>query len=206
MSVNNTVIVATNNKNKVREIKNILNEILPKVIVSTLAEVGITQDIEEYGTTFYQNALIKAETIAKMFPRAIIIADDSGLEVAALKKAPGVYSKRFASEFESYKNDIDGANNEKLLMELEDKQDRSATFKTVLAILIPNQEPIFVSGKVEGTILSKKRGTNGFGYDPLFTSDGFKSFAELNEDEKNKLSHRAAALKELAKLDVWSNL
>ncbi len=204
--MNNSIIVATNNQNKVSEIKDILTEILPDITVSTLVEVGVVEDIEEYGTTFHQNALIKAEYIAKKFPRSIIIADDSGLEVTALKKAPGVYSKRYASETELYKTDVDGANNEKLLNELATKDDRSAVFKTVLSIIVPEMEPIFVSGAVEGTILSAKRGENGFGYDPIFTNDGFKSFAEISAEEKNNLSHRANALKKMAKLDVWSKL
>ncbi len=204
--MNNQVIVATNNQNKLAEIKAILKEMLPNVEVVTLEQINYTEDIEEYGTTFYQNALIKVEVIANMYPKAIVIADDSGLEVAALNNAPGVYSARYAMDRETYQFNKDQANNQKLLEELADCDDRSACFKTVLAIKIPNQEPIFVSGAVNGEILTEPRGENGFGYDPLFTTDGVLSFAQLSKEEKNALSHRANALTAMAKLTIWKEL
>ncbi len=204
--MNKQVIVATNNQNKVLEINKIMKQLLPSVEVLTLKDVNFVEDIEEFGLTFYQNALIKAEHIAKEFPESIVIADDSGLEVDALNGAPGVYSARYAMDESDYVNNKDLANNLKLLKALENESNRAAVFKTVLAIIIPNQEPIFVSGEVNGTILSAMQGENGFGYDPLFTHDGEMSFAMLSQSEKNSLSHRANALKKMAKLKIWQEL
>ncbi len=204
--VNNQVIMATNNANKLVEVKAVLGQILPNVEVLSLKDVGFEDEIEEYGKSFYQNALIKAEEIAKIHPEKIIIADDSGLEVAALDNAPGVYSARYAQDELLYKEDKDGANNKKLLEALKNATNRSGCFKTVLAIIIPKQEPIFVAGSVEGEILTAPRGENGFGYDPLFTVDNKKSFAELSNSEKNALSHRGNALAAMAKLAVWQEL
>lgn len=204
--MNNIVIVATNNQHKLVEIQTIINEILPSVEVKTLNDVNYTNEIEEYGTSFYQNALIKLEVLSNLYPDAIVIADDSGLEVEALFGAPGVYSARYAMEQEDYQIDKDLANNNKLLQELANKENRNANFKTVLAVKFPNSEPIFVSGSVKGSILLEPRGSNGFGYDPLFTHDGEKSFAQLSSEQKNGLSHRANALKKMAKLKNWQEL
>ncbi len=204
--MNKQVIIATNNQHKLEEVTAVLSQLLPDVNTLSLKDINFNDDIEEYGTTFYQNALIKAETIAKIHPNKIVIADDSGLEVATLNGEPGVYSARYASDSIDYKKDKDSANNAKLLRMLSTEADRSACFKTVLAIIIPNQEPIFVSGSVAGEILTVPRGENGFGYDPLFTADKQKSFAELSAAEKNQLSHRANALVAMAKLNIWQEL
>lgn len=197
------VIIASNNVNKIKEFRAKLNTINPEFEVVTMAEAGFDIEIEEYGKTFYENALIKAQTIAKLYPEAIVIADDSGLEVNALDKAPGVYSARYAMEMDNYKNDKDGTNNQKLLANLKDVSDRSAQFKTVLCLIASDIEPCFVSGEVKGTILTEITGENGFGYDPLFTADNKRSFAQLTMDEKNKISHRACAIENLMNLPYW---
>ncbi len=204
--MNKQVIVATNNNHKVLEINKIMKQLLPSVEVLTLNDVNYVEDIEEFGLTFYQNALIKAEHIAKVFPEAIVIADDSGLEVNALNQAPGVYSARYAMDEEAYKKNKDLTNNLKLLKELNNHTDRTACFKTVLAIIVPNNDPVFVSGQVDGIILDKMQGDNGFGYDPLFSHNGTDTFAMLSDNEKNSLSHRANALSNMAKLDLWKEL
>lgn len=186
-------ILASNNKGKINEIKQILN-----IDIKTLEEVGIEEDIEEFGLTFEQNALIKAQTIGAMFPNAIIISDDSGLEVKSLNNAPGVYSKRYSGA----KDNIDFENNKKLLSELEGIEDRTAAFRTVLCVYSQNNDIChIVSGRCEGTIAKAPQGENGFGYDPVFIYGG-KSFADMSKSEKNEISHRACALQKLLDLGV----
>ncbi len=149
------------------------------------------------GRLLKKNAVIKAETISKETGK-IVIADDSGLSVDYLGGSPGVYSARYAGE---EKNDL--ANLKKLLKELEgvEKEDRSARFRCALAICIPGQETKTVEGSVEGYITEEPRGTNGFGYDPVFlVKDKDQTMAELSSGEKNKISHRAEALKKLSAL------
>lgn len=205
-SVSRQVIIATNNQNKLAEIKKIFSQLLPNLTVVTLKDINFDQDIEEFGVSFYQNALIKVETIANLYPQAIIIADDSGLEVSALNQQPGVYSARYAMDEPRYSENKDLCNNYKLMRELAQADNRSACFKTVLAIKIPGQEPLFVSGQVDGIILEQMQGESGFGYDPLFSIDGKTSFANLTSREKNQVSHRARALQALAKLKIWQEL
>ncbi|MPQ26241.1 XTP/dITP diphosphatase [Bacillus paralicheniformis] len=189
------VIIATKNEGKVREFKAMLE---PRGYeVKSLLDIGYTPEIEETGQTFEENAVIKAETISKETGK-IVIADDSGLSVDYLGGSPGVYSARYAGE---EKNDL--ANLKKLLKELEgvEKEDRSARFRCALALCIPGQETKTVEGSVEGYITEEPRGTNGFGYDPVFlVKDKDQTMAELSSGEKNKISHRAEALKKLSAL------
>ncbi|MFC1287824.1 XTP/dITP diphosphatase [Bacillus paralicheniformis] len=189
------VIIATKNEGKVREFKAMLE---PRGYgVKSLLDIGYTPEIEETGQTFEENAVIKAETISKETGK-IVIADDSGLSVDYLGGSPGVYSARYAGE---EKNDL--ANLKKLLKELEgvEKEDRSARFRCALALCTPGQETKTVEGSVEGYITEEPRGTNGFGYDPVFlVKDKDQTMAELSSGEKNKISHRAEALKKLSAL------
>ncbi len=202
----NKIIFASNNQGKIKEVKASLKQLLPNVEVYSLREMNISEEIEEPGVTFYQNALIKAEYIAKKYPEYIVLADDSGLEVKALNNEPGVYSARFAKDWKEYKTDKNLANNLKLLKMLASVLNRQAQFKTVMCLIVPKQEPIFVSGFVIGTILTDFAGTDGFGYDPLFSIDGTTSFAQLSLEQKNQISHRAKALENLIKHPIWQEL
>lgn len=154
-----------------------------------MKEVGITADIAETGNTFHENAFIKAQYIYNLKNKSVL-ADDSGLEVTALNNEPGVYSSRYAGEpSDSIKN------TDKLLNKLKGIAERSARFVTVLCYVSPNGV-VYFEGSVEGNITTEKRGTNGFGYDPVFIPNGFdRTFAEMTFSEKNKISHRAKALK-----------
>lgn len=180
-------ILATNNHHKVNELKAILNI----DDIYSLDEVGFNQEIEEYGTTFEQNSLIKAQVIANAFPEATIISDDSGLCVKTLNMQPGVYSKRYANTG----NDND--NNQLLLKNMEGVSERDAWFVCVLCLIQPNQEPVFFRGELAGTIATSLNGESGFGYDPLFLIDNQTTVAQLSEEEKNNISHRAQALSKL---------
>lgn len=186
-----TVVLASHNKKKIKELSDILCGMFPNLELLTPADVGVTGDIEENGKTFEENAMIKASAVwAK---GRIAIADDSGLCVNALGGAPGIYSARYAGEPSD-----DTRNNEKLLSELKSSEDRSAYFICTIACILPNGERFTVSGKAYGEILDRPVGVGGFGYDPLFLStDTGKSFAELSADEKNSISHRGRALKAL---------
>lgn len=165
---------------------------MPKAInLLSLHDVGFTEDIAETAATIEGNALLKAETVSRHTGRNCF-ADDSGLLVDALHGAPGVYSARYAGE---HKSDTD--NITKLLQELNGKENRKAHFKTVMALVLDGKEYVF-EGTVNGTILHEQRGSNGFGYDPVFMPDGFsKTFAEMSLEEKNNISHRKIALKKL---------
>lgn len=185
------VILASGNKHKLEEIQAILKDY--KLELQTMHDAGLVDyEIIEDGDTFEANSLIKAKAV--MDELGIdTIADDSGLEVDALNGAPGVYSARYAGENADYI-----ANNKKLLEELKGVPDekRTARFVTVLTMLFKNGDTIVVRGEVEGVIGYEEKGTNGFGYDPLFIVPELgKTFAELESHEKNALSHRANALK-----------
>ncbi|MBS1647764.1 MAG: non-canonical purine NTP diphosphatase [Bacteroidetes bacterium] len=182
------LLFATHNAHKVQEIK----MLLPKnVNLVSLHDLQYTQDIAETAHTLKENALLKAQHVHKKF-NLNCLADDSGLEVEALNGAPGVHSARYAG---LQKNDAD--NNAKLLRELQDKNNRNACFKTVLALIFESKEYLF-EGTIQGTILHEKRGEQGFGYDPLFMPLGHdKTFAEMSAFEKNSISHRALAVKKL---------
>ncbi|KKB91257.1 nucleoside-triphosphate diphosphatase [Bacillus sp. CMAA 1185] len=188
-------IIATHNPGKVKEFKEILE---PRGYdVKSLAEIGFTEEIEETGHTFEENAILKAEAVAKAVNK-MVIADDSGLSIDNLGGRPGVYSARYAGEQKD-----DQANIEKVLSELKgiEKEQRTARFRCALAVSIPSEETKTVEGHVEGYIAEEPRGEYGFGYDPIFiVKDKDKTMAELTSDEKNKISHRADALKKLSKL------
>lgn len=191
-----TLIIASNNTHKIDEIRAIMAPWYPKI--HSLKEDGIEIDIEESGTTFAENALIKAEAIAALRPDCAVLADDTGLCVDALDGAPGVYSARYAG----MEHD-DEANKAKLLQALSDVPDaqRSAHFSTVLALLRPGCEPVIVEGRCDGQILHEENGDNGFGYDALFFfPERRMAFAEMTSEEKNEVSHRARALTALRDL------
>ena len=190
------IVLASRNKKKIGELRAILSEYIEGIEILSLDDVGIYGEIEEDGETFEQNALIKARVAATS--GYISVGDDSGLCVDALGGAPGVYSARYAGD-----HGDDEANNELLLKNLEDKSDRGARFVCCIACVFPEAyacEPIVVRGYVEGEIISERRGAGGFGYDPLFyVPELDKTLAEVTSEEKNKVSHRANAIKAFAK-------
>ena len=186
-------VLATHNKNKVREMERLLGQTLGNKVefsVKTAEQVGVTDEIEENGSTFEENARIKARALAS--DRYISIADDSGLSVDALGGAPGVYSARWSGEG-------DAGNNQKLLRELEGKrgEERRARFVTAVCCILPDGRELMLHGECEGLILDAPRGEGGFGYDPLYEPLG-RSFADLSGDEKNAVSHRGRAMRALA--------
>lgn len=187
-----TVIIATKNKGKAKEFESLFAA--KGYEVKTLLDVQGSPDVEETGTTFEENAILKAEAISKLYDQ-VVIADDSGLIVDALDGRPGVYSARYAGEDKS-----DEANTSKVLRELEGvpTEKRTARFYCALAVASPNQDTVTVSGAMEGLITEQPVGENGFGYDPIFfVQEVAKTTAELSKEEKNKISHRAHALKAL---------
>ena len=187
----NLLVLATTNQNKVKEFKQFVSGF--PVEVKSLADFGPLPDVVEDGQTFDENAYKKAHHYAKVLGLPAI-ADDSGLVVDALGGAPGVYSARYAGE-----NATDQENCEKLLKELGTEQNRSAHFVCVLSIAVPSGPALTYEGTCNGTILTQKRGSGGFGYDPLFYYQPLKkSFAELSMEEKNKVSHRGKVLAELS--------
>lgn len=194
-----TIVIATRNKGKAKEFEALFNK--KGYAVQTLLDYPEVSDIEETGITFQENALLKAETIAEQF-ETLVLADDSGLKVKALHGQPGVYSARYAGEEKN-----DAKNNAKLLNELADvkDEDRTAVFHCSLALAMPGKNSLVVDGEVAGKIIGVPRGENGFGYDPLFyLEDMEKTMAELTEEEKNKISHRAVALENLENVfDDW---
>lgn len=185
------IVLASRNKKKKAELQTLLSQYIEGVEILSLDDVGIYGEIEEDGTTFEENALIKARVAAGS--GYIGVGDDSGLEVDALDGAPGVYSARYAGE-----HGDDEANNDLLLKNLEDKTDRSARFVCCIACVFPERygyEPIVVRGHVAGEILKERHGDGGFGYDPLFYFPEFnKTLAEVTPEEKNKVSHRGNAI------------
>ena len=191
LEVNMKIVLATHNKNKIKEIENVLSDMLGGVKILTASEIGITEDIQENGTSFEENALIKARAVWK--EGIFAIADDSGLCVNALGGRPGIFSARYAGEpCDNEKN------NDKLLSELDGKDDRTASFICAIACKLPNGKEFTVRGTANGVILKEKEGTGGFGYDPLFYYPPLgKTFAELTTEEKYKVSHRGNALRTL---------
>lgn len=183
------LLFATNNAHKARELKEIM---AGKFDVLSLAEAGVSIDVDETGETFAENALLKAEAVAKLTGCAAL-ADDTGLCVDALGGAPGVRSARYAGEHGN-----DAANVALLLENLADvPAPRTARFVCAMALARPGREPLVVEGRAEGEIIAERRGENGFGYDPVFLYGTGKTFAEMNEDEKNAVSHRKNAAKAL---------
>ena len=176
------LIVASNNANKLKEFEAILGG---RYRIVSMREAGIDADIEENGTTFEENALIKAEYVAKATGCAAI-ADDSGLEVDALGGAPGVYSARYCG-----RHGDDEANNDLLLATLKDvPSPRTGRYVAAIALVRPGHMPIVRRGTCDGEILFERRGTGGFGYDPLFLCETGETFAEVSAETKNAISHR----------------
>ena len=191
----NKIIFATGNKDKMREIREIMADL--DVEILSMKEAGIDVDIVEDGSTFEENATIKATTIAK-YTDAIVLADDSGLEVDYMNKEPGVYSARWMGEDTSY--DI---KNQAILDKLDgvEKEKRTARFVCAIAAALPDGNVIVSRQAMEGYIGLKAEGENGFGYDPIFYPVGFEcSSAALSPEQKNAISHRGKALAGIKKL------
>lgn len=191
-----TLVFASNNAHKLEEIRAILGN---KFDVKSLKDIGCNVDIPETGTTFRENALQKARYVKEHFGFDCF-ADDSGLQVEALSGEPGVYSARYAVKNgrQVTAGNKDDANMDVLLEKLAGEENRKACFRTCIA-LIYEGETHFFDGVVEGHIITEKRGDGGFGYDPLFVPDGYeKTFAEMGNEVKNNISHRAKAVEKLA--------
>ena len=190
------LVLATRNPGKIREFARLLSEFASDIEVLGLEEFPDMPDVEETGDSFEENSLLKASAVAE-FTKLPSLADDSGLCVNALNGDPGIFSARFAGEHGN-----DQANNEKLLQELKDKSDRSAQFICVVTLVVPTEsgsKVIVESGRIEGIIVEDKRGENGFGYDPLFQPIGSNiTFGEFPHEEKDKISHRGQALRNIA--------
>lgn len=179
------LVVASNNKHKIEEIKFILADRFDLV---SMEEIGFTDDIIEDADTFIDNAFIKARTIHQIF-NCNCFADDSGLMIEALNNEPGVYSARYAGEPVDHQKNID-----KVLQKMQNIENRSAKFVTVIALILDGKEYHF-EGEVLGTIRRERSGNKGFGYDPIFEPIGYNiTFAEMSEEQKNAISHRARAL------------
>lgn len=186
------ILIATKNIGKVKEFQAMFNDLGIEVI--SLLDIENSPDVEETGTTFEENAILKAEAICSGM-KIPVISDDSGLEIDALEGRPGVYSARYAG---SQKSDED--NMDKVLDELKEvvEPNRTARFVCALAFARPDKKTFVVRGTCEGEILTERRGEHGFGYDPIFFLPQLNSsMAELSKEEKNKISHRAAALRKL---------
>ncbi|WP_315119294.1 XTP/dITP diphosphatase [uncultured Clostridium sp.] len=189
------LIIASNNKNKIKEIKEILGGL--NIDVIALKETGMDIEVEETGDTFIENAYIKASEIFKLFKEdnCMVLADDSGLSVEALGGQPGIYSARFAGEHGN-----DRKNNEKLLNMMKDVENRKGKFICAMALIIDENNIIKVQGEVEGVIGYEEKGVHGFGYDPLFYYPKHNmTFGEMDGNLKNNISHRRIALNELEK-------
>ena len=184
------IIFATGNEGKMKEVRMILEDLgLP---VLSLKDAGITADVEENGTTFEENAQIKAKAIMEM-TGALVLADDSGLEVDALDKEPGIYSARYMGHDTSYH-----IKNQNIIDRLDGKvgEERSARFVCAIAAAFPDGRVLITRGTMEGQIGYEEKGENGFGYDPIFYLPEYQCYsAELSLEEKNKLSHRGKALR-----------
>ena len=182
------LVFATNNKHKIREISDLLDDHFK---ILGLSDVNITGDIPEDAETLAENALFKAKYVHDRTGMNVF-ADDTGLEVDALGGAPGVYSARYSGEGRSFDDNIT-----KLLGEMEGAENRLARFRTVIALILDGSEYLF-EGTVEGEITRERRGNGGFGYDPVFLAEGYDlTFAEIPLAEKNKISHRARAMRKL---------
>lgn len=188
MSKVRKIVFATNNKHKLEEIRKIADNQLQ---ILSLSEINCNEEIDETGATLEENALVKARYVKERYGYDCF-ADDTGLEVEALEGGPGVYSARYAGEG-CHPED----NMQKLLSVLQGVESRNARFRTVIALLINGEEHLF-EGVVSGRIIEEKRGGSGFGYDPIFMPEGYQqTFAELGNDIKNRISHRAIATEKL---------
>lgn len=184
------LLVATNNQGKLKEFNKILGELGIECV--SLRDMGITAEVEETGTTFLENALLKAKEIYNI-AKIPTISDDSGLMVDVLDGEPGVYSARYAGEPSD-----DNRNMDKLLAKLKGEPNRTARFKSVIAAVFSEDDILVSEGECEGVIIDEKRGDNGFGYDPIFYVEALeKTFAEMTDSEKNSLSHRGNAIRNL---------
>ena len=182
------LVFATNNEHKLKEVREITGN---SFCILSLKDIGCFDDIPETADTLDGNALLKAKYVKQKYGLDCF-ADDTGLEIKALNNAPGVYSARYAGEAKDSK-----ANIRKALLELQNKTDRSACFRTVIALILGDEEYLF-EGIVEGLIIDEERGETGFGYDPVFVPQGYtETFAELGAEVKNTISHRAEAVKKL---------
>ena len=187
MGATRRVVVASKNPDKIREVESVLERMdHPWVIVRGLD----WPDVDETEPTLEGNALLKALAVSEATGHAAI-ADDTGLEVDAIDGRPGVLSARFAGPDATYDQNVD-----RLLTELEGTDQRSARFRTAIAFVVPGAEPLIVEGVLEGSITEERRGNRGFGYDPVFAV-GDRTYAEMSDDEKNEISHRARALRAL---------
>lgn len=185
------IVFATGNANKMKEIRMILSDIGLEIL--SMKEAGVSADIVEDGATFEENAMIKAQAIAKLLPEDIVLADDSGLEIDYLNKEPGVYSARYMGEDTSYE-----IKNQSLIDRLDGvpKEQRTARFVCAIAAVLPGGTTRLTRGTIEGYIGWEPAGENGFGYDPIFYVDEFGcSTAQLSPEQKNKVSHRGRALR-----------
>lgn len=189
--MNFEIILATNNKHKLKEVREILSP--HKIVVYGLSDLSSKlENVEENGKNYAENALIKAKAVQKITTMPII-SDDSGLEITALNNEPGLFSARYAESLGGHDKAI-----EKILERLQDKKDRSARFVCDIVLLNVEDKPLIFEGIAEGTIAYQKDGEGGFGYDPIFISKETKScFALMSQQEKNTVSHRAKALKKL---------
>lgn len=182
------IVFATHNKNKLREVAALLS---PVYDVVGLNDIGCTEDIPETAKTLEGNALLKSQYVFEHYGLDCF-SDDTGLEVNALNGAPGVYSARYAGEGRNSEDNMT-----KLLAQLEDKEDRTAQFRTVVSLIVGGKEHHF-DGIVKGCIVKERKGSKGFGYDPVFKPTGYdKTFGELGDEVKNKISHRAIAIRKL---------
>ncbi|MBO7317310.1 MAG: non-canonical purine NTP diphosphatase [Bacteroidales bacterium] len=182
------IVFATNNQHKLEEVRAMIGNHLE---ILSLRDIGCNEDIPEDGLTFEANAIQKALYIKDNYGYDCF-ADDSGLEVTALNNAPGVFSARYAGEPSDSQRNI-----EKLMREMQGKEERSARFRTCVAYISDSEKEIF-EGCIEGSIITTLRGFNGFGYDPLFVPCGYDiTFAEMSSEQKNKISHRAIAIQKL---------
>ena len=201
------IIFATGNEGKMREIREILRDMDAEIL--SMKEAGIEIDIEENGSTFEENAEIKARAVAKEAPGELVLADDSGLEIDALHKEPGIYSARYLGEDTPY-----SVKNKNLIDRLEGVPDnkRTARFVCAIAAVLPEGEVITTRGVIEGRIDYEEKGSNGFGYDPIFYVPEFcATTAQLSAAEKNRVSHRARALEAMKeelkrRFDSWSGI
>ena len=190
---NECFVLASHNKAKLAEMRDILGELGIRVI--SQAEAGVDVEPEETGTTFEENALIKARAVMEA-SRLPAVADDSGLMVDALDGAPGVYSARYGGGHDR----SDGDRNAFLLKNLENEEHRSAKFVSVIAVVWPDGRSVTARGEVHGEIAREEKGANGFGYDPLFKLPDGRHMAQLSSEEKNGISHRGNALRELKRI------
>ena len=187
----NSIIFATGNKNKVRECHEILEDVADEIV--SMKEAGLDPDIDENGSTFEENAMIKAKAVHDLAPDSIVIADDSGLVVDALNGEPGIYSARYLGEDTSY--DIKNA---KILERMQGvpREKRTARFVCAMAVIMPDGDSFTKTGVMEGYIGDHAEGENGFGYDPVFFVEPQNcSTAVLSPDEKNAISHRGQAMR-----------